>query len=86
MIDVKNEIVVVSDKILNYKGVEFDYYSYDNIGSWSGICEECLSKYNKELKGSNIGIGSSGGVCGINGCFNSDWDMDIEVYYINDIF
>lgn len=70
-------------KTLKYKGIEFDHFIDDDYGVESSICKECQNKYNNRLSKDYEIQGSGAGVCGVKGCTNSDWEIDIEVNYID---
>lgn len=54
---------------MRYKGVKFDDYTSDSVGSWSQVCKCCSDRFedlNKDLEISEFGDG----LCGIEGCYN----------------
>ena len=64
-----------------FKGVKFDDYNISSDGVWSQICEKCADKHNSLPKEAFDNTGS--GVCGVEGCSNTDENTDIEVFYID---
>lgn len=71
-------------KMLKYKGILFDDYATDEYGTWSSMCKKCQEKYKNILSNKEIDNGSGGGVCGVCGCVESEWENDdVEVEYID---
>jgi len=70
-------------KMLKYKDILFDDYSKDEYGTYSTICKKCQEKYKNNLSNNEIDNGTGGGVCGVKGCTESDWETEIDVEYID---
>jgi len=73
-----------------YKEIKFDdVVEYDkeeakeyNSSGWASICDECYQKYKKVIPNKIISKGDGSGICGVEGCSNTDNENSGEEYNV----